>query len=169
MSLLDIILIAIAIIAAVVGAIKGFLHQAGSIVGLVAGIIVCRLFGGDLADHLVNAGSAHEGALRAVVYLLLFVVVFIAVRLIAGLFAKALDVLHIRLLDRVAGAVFSVGLWTLAASILINLYLAAVPADISFFENPAKPWRTAVAKFAPAVMGYANHSDRLVVIINNNE
>ncbi len=159
MSLLDIILIAIAIIAAVVGAMKGFLHQAGSIAGLGAGKMVARLFGSVLADHLVNAGSAHQGALRAVVYLLLFIVVFIAARLVAGLFAKALDALHIRLLDRIAGALFSVGLWALAASILINLYLAAVPADTSVFENPAKPWRTAVAKFAPALMGYANHSD----------
>ena len=154
MSPLDIIILGVILVAAIVGAMKGFIHQAGTICGIILGIVVCRLFGPTLVARFVNPAGAHAEAYRVGLYILLFIAVLLVVRLLAGMIVKLFGTLHIRLVDRIAGAVFSVGVWLLLASIAVNVYLLAVPADRTHFATPTKPWRTTVASFAPSVMGY---------------
>lgn len=154
MTAIDIIILAIIAVAAVFGAVKGIVHQVGTIAAVVCAVVVCRFFGGSVADHIVESGAEHEGVYRTMVYVLVFVVVFAGVRLIAGLFSTALSKMHIRILDRVAGAVFSAALSVFAMSLLLNVYLAIAPDDRPRFETPGKPWRYAVVYFAPKVLGY---------------
>ena len=52
MSAIDILIIIVIAIAAVYGVRKGMISQLGSIVGIVAGIVVCRLFGETLLPLL---------------------------------------------------------------------------------------------------------------------
>ena len=59
MGALDYIILGILLLAAVLGAMKGFVRQIGTIAGLVLGVIVCRIWGGSIADALVSSGSEH--------------------------------------------------------------------------------------------------------------
>ena len=154
MTPLDIIILGIILVAAIFGAMKGFIHQAGTICGIICGIVTCRIFGPALVARLVDPSGAHAETYRVALYILLFIVVLLVVRLLAGMIVKLFSTLHIRLIDRIAGAVFSVAIWLLLASIAVNVYLLAVPADRVYFSTPDKPWRTTVASFAPGVMGY---------------
>ncbi|MCM1067445.1 MAG: CvpA family protein [Muribaculaceae bacterium] len=154
MTAIDIIILAIVLLAAVLGAVKGLVHQVGTIAGVVCAVLVCRFFGGTVADYIVDAGSEHAGVYRTMVYVLVFVAVFAAVQMVARLFSTALGKMHVRILDRVAGAIFSGALSVLAMSLLLNIYLAVAPDDRPRFDTPGKPWRTAVLCFAPKVLGY---------------
>ena len=159
MGTLDINIKDIYEIADVFGSMKGFVHQIGTIAGVILGIVVCRLFGDDVCRWLISPGSEHAAAFKVAVYLLVFIAVFLVVRIIAGLFTRVLGALHIRLADRIAGALFTMGMWLLAASIAVNIYLVVVPSDKAWFSVPGKPWRTALATFAPSLMGYIATGD----------
>ena len=144
MALTDIILLAIVIIAAVTGAIAA----------LLAAIIVCRFFGGTIADALVSHGSEHETTLRVLCYALVFVATYFGVWLLARLFGAAVSAMHLRPFDRIAGAAFRIAEWLIITSILLNVYFAVCPSDRGTFCHPAKPWRAATVKIAPALAGY---------------
>ena len=155
MTAVDYIILAILVIGAVTGAMKGFLNQLGAIAGFILGILVARLFGGDVAAYLVPSGCEYESLYHMLVYVLLFIIVFLSVRLIAGMFSKALSAVNIRGIDRVAGAIFRVGVWLVVMSIAANLCFALSPDTRKVFApSPSKPWRAAVTDTAPALMGY---------------
>ena len=153
MGALDYIILGILLLAAVLGAMKGFVRQIGTIAGLVLGVIVCHIWGGSIADALVSSGSEHEAVFRVLIYTLVFAAVFLGASLIASLFGKVLSALHVRVIDRVAGSVFSVAATLLVMSVVLNVYLTISPETKARFDTPSKPWRTAVAKFAPTLMG----------------
>lgn len=157
MALTDIILLAIVVIAAVTGAMRGIVAQIGAIAALLAAILVCRFFGGTVADALVSHGSEHEATLRVLCYALVFVATYFGVWLLARLFGAAVSAMHLRPFDRIAGALFRIAEWLIITSIVLNVYLAICPSDRAAFSNPAKPWRTTVVKIAPALAGYITH------------
>ncbi|MDE6156750.1 MAG: CvpA family protein [Muribaculaceae bacterium] len=154
MGALDIIILAIIALAAVYGAVRGFVHQIGTITALVAAVLVCRFFGARAADAIVDAGAQYAGAYRMLVYVLLFVLVFAGIRFVAGLCGTLLSKMHVRVIDRIAGALFSACAAVLVMSIALNVYLTLAPGDRHRFENTNKPWRTAVISCAPRLMGY---------------
>ncbi|MDE5662286.1 MAG: CvpA family protein [Muribaculaceae bacterium] len=154
MSAIDYIIFAIILLAGVTGALKGFVHQVGTVAGIILAILVCRFFGGTVADYIVSSGSEHATVYRAIVYVLVFVTVYLVVRVIASLFTKAMGALHIRAVDRVAGALFRMLAWMLFMSVMLNVYLALVPVDRAKFNTPDRPWRPFIARLAPKVLGF---------------
>ena len=154
MTAIDITLLFIALCAVVTGAIKGFVHQMGTIAGLLFGILACRIFGSDLADWAVSRGTEHAGLLRAMVYCGLFLVVFLCLACVARLLGAILSSIKLRGIDRIGGAVFRLALWMLIVSLLLNVYLGICPNDRSRFEVPSKPWRGIVVDMAPKLLGY---------------
>lgn len=154
MQIVDIIIIGVAAIALITGAMKGFVRQAGAIAGLLFGIIACRMFGGDVADFFVKHGSENETILRALCYILVFIVVFVCFALIARLTGSLLSAVRLRVFDRIAGAVFRCGLWLLFLSLALNVYLSLCPGDAAIFNVASKPWRSAAVEFAPKILGY---------------
>lgn len=84
----------------------------------------------------------------------MFVAVFIVVKLLANLFSSVIRAVHLGIIDRVAGALFSAAIWLLAMSVAVNLYLAVEPDDRGVFKHKDKPWREAVVDLAPNIMGY---------------
>ena len=154
MSAIDYIIFGITIIAAVTGAMKGLVHQIGTVAALVLAVLVCRFFGGDVADLIVHPGAEHAGVYRALVYALVFATVYLLVMILAGLFTKALGALHVRVVDRIGGAIFRALAWLLIMSVVLNVYLAVAPADRPKFATKDKPWRPFIAALAPKVLGY---------------
>lgn len=154
MTFIDIVLLFIALCAIVTGAIKGFVHQMGTIAGLIGGILVCRIFGADVADWAVTRGTENAGLLRAVVYCGLFLVVFLGLALVAKLVGAILSAIKLRFVDRVGGALFRLALWMLIVSLFLNVYLGICPNDKARFNVPSKPWRGMVVDMAPKLLGY---------------
>lgn len=152
MSTFDIILFIILGAAVVMGFIKGFFSQIGSITGVVAGIISCRLFG-ERVRHLIFGAEDGMGYTIAA-YAILFIAVYLLFFLVARLFSHTLSALHLGIINRVAGALFSFLVGVVIISIAINVYLAIQPADTGFFMNKAKPWRHTITMVAPNLLGY---------------
>lgn len=154
MTTIDIVLLFIALCAVVTGAIKGFVHQMGTIAGLIGGILACRIFGEDVATWAVARGTENAGLLRALVYCGLFLVVFLSLSLVARLLGAILSAIKLRVLDHVGGAVFRLALWMLIVSLLLNVYLGICPNDKGRFHVASKPWRGIVVGMAPKLLGY---------------
>ncbi len=154
MALTEIILLAIIVIAAVTGAMKGIVAQIGAIAALLAAILVCRFFGATVADALVSPSMDHATGLRVLVYALLFILTYFGVWLLARLFGAAVSAMHLRPFDRIAGALFRVAEWLIVVSLLLNVYFAMFPAGRYDFCNPRYPWRAAIVRIAPALGGY---------------
>ncbi len=73
MGATDFILLAIVVLAAVTGALRGIVAQIGAIAALLAAILVCRFFGGTVADMVVGHGTEHETTLRIICYAVVFI------------------------------------------------------------------------------------------------
>ena len=85
MDTIDITVCVIALVAAVTGAMKGFMRQAADVAGLVGAIIICHLFGATVADMVFAPDSPHATLWRAIVYVGLFVAVMTCAALVGRL------------------------------------------------------------------------------------
>lgn len=142
----------LAIVAGVLGFMKGFVRQAGSIAGLVAGVVACRLWGDDAAQWLGRVASADSdgAAVTALAYAGLFVAAYLACVIVASLLRKVASGLQLGIIDRVAGAAFKIFVWAMLVSVALNVWVAFMPD-----RRPAGEWARRVEKLAPAVVGMA--------------
>lgn len=154
MSILDLVILIVAAVALITGAMKGFVRQIGTIVGLVAGILACRIFGSDAVSYCVPSESEHHSLLTALVYMLLFVVVFVGIGLIARLLHSVLSALKMGFINRASGALFRLVLWIVFLSLAVNVYLGICPEDTAKFHVQSKPWREITLDAAPKILGY---------------
>lgn len=154
MSAIDLILLGVIGVALVTGWMRGFVRQVGTVAGILFGIVVCRVFGADVADYFVSRGSEHASIARACVYAVLFVAVFLSCNLLARLASSILKAVKLGVIDRAAGAIMRAFLWLLFTSLAINIYLGICPADQGRFERADKPWRSITLHLAPKVLGY---------------
>ncbi len=152
MEVFDYILLAIAGTALITGAVSGLVRRVASIAGLVAAIAVCWFFGDAIADTAIKLAPEQSALMRSLAFAVVFVLVYLAVRLLGGLFRSALSALKLGPVDRLAGALFSLFLWMLGVSIVMNIYMTAAPSRASGLLQPDRPWRGAVAALAPAVL-----------------
>lgn len=154
MTTIDLILLAIIGIALVTGWLRGLARQVGTVAGIILGIVICRVFGSDLADYFVSRGSEHASVARACVYAVLFVAVYLGCNLLARLISSLLKAVKLGFLDRLGGAVMRTFLWLLFTSLAINIYLGICPSDRPRFERADKPWRNITVQLAPKLLGY---------------
>lgn len=154
MSAFNLIVLAVAGIAFVLGLRKGLIAQAGQIIALVAGIIACRTLG-PMAVEWLSADNPAEssGADSALAYALTFLLVYAAVLLVARLIRGVVHAVHLSILDRLGGAVFKAGVWLLILSIALNVWAALAPSS-DLTDVKAHPERARVLDIAPAVCGY---------------
>jgi len=152
MDVFDYVLLAIAVTALITGAMSGLLRRVASIVGLVAAVAVCWFFGDRIAAAVAEIAPEQPELMRIVAFALVFVLVYLLFRLLGGLFRSALSALKLGPLDRLAGALFSLFLWMLGISIVMNIYMAAAPASAPALVRKDRPWRQTVASVAPAVL-----------------
>lgn len=134
MSFIDILILIVAAGSIIFGVSKGVIKQLGSIVGVIAGIVLARLLGGAVGNVYAGmlpdefamsaAGQYASGIAGRVTVLVLvyFVVLFLA---------KSLKfVVHALLLgpvDRALGAVLAMFQWFLGLSVILNVYAAISP------------------------------------------
>ncbi|MGM9827288.1 MAG: CvpA family protein [Muribaculaceae bacterium] len=129
MTLLDIVIIVLAVAGGFIGWRKGLTGQLGALAGVLAAIVLCRWFAADLAAAFTEPDDTpHTVLLHTVMsYVVLGVGAYVGVRIIARFMTTVTRVLHLSLINRAAGAIFSVFEWLLGLSILLNMWIAVFP------------------------------------------
>lgn len=111
------------------GCYKGVITQAGSLGGVVFGVLLCWLAGPWLARVIDTGGLGDAAAAavpgyatRALAGLILFVAGFLTVKAVAGFFKSVTHSLSLGFFDRLAGGLFCLLQWLLLLSLLCNLW-----------------------------------------------
>lgn len=157
MSVIDIVLLVIAIIALVSGGIRGFIAQIGSLAGLILGVICCRFFGAEICQVIGTANSAHPLIYRVLTYTVVFLLVYISSIIIAKLIRKVVNSFKLGFIDRIIGALFRLFLWSVLISIVLNIYFSFAPSHKDLFIDN-KPWRALITNTASTLMGFIDKS-----------
>lgn len=162
MTTLDIIILIVFAGSVLIGFRSGLLKQVGSLGGLVAGIVLCRL--GSAWLSTVIAGHEANGDPSAPTYtdivlahLILFIAGFCCVKTVAHFCRQLTHALSLGIVDRLGGVLFCLFEWMLVLSLILNLWLIIKPqisiAAMSTLANGhAAP---AIVALAPKVLGWA--------------
>ena len=170
MIAIDILILLIFIISIIYGLRRGVFSQLGSVGGVIVGIIACRLFSGPVTDLFTGDNPDPNDLYVSGVFanVLIFIVGFIAARLVAHLIKSVSNSLHLTIFDRIAGALFSLFEWFLIFSLLLNIWQAFRPdIDITSGSRIADGRAAkAVVDFAPKILGSETFKDFVTAIAN---
>jgi len=121
MELIDVIIGVLLLLEIFKGYKRGFMAEAGSIIGLILGLIVALAFRTPMA-HLFSAMYAKEGLWPSVVgFLATFLLVYFVITILAKLFEGFLGFVALGWVNRWAGGLFCFIKGILFLSILMNL------------------------------------------------
>lgn len=126
MAFIDILILVVTAIGGILGFMKGIIRGAGTVVGALAGIFACHVCGDKTYGLLLRGvpdaadfpGAPYTGTILA--YILLFLVVYFAIVILAGVMCKAVHAAHLAMVDRVGGATFGVFKYLLLLSVALN-------------------------------------------------
>ena len=104
MEIIDIIILVLIGVGVIQGLMKGSLKQLAAIVGFVAGLLLARGLFGTVAAQLAPALGTSITIAQILSFILIWVAVPIGCSLIASVLTKALDVVNLGWLNRLAGA-----------------------------------------------------------------
>ena len=107
MNTIDIIYIIATAGALIGGFMTGFLSKVSSIVGIVFGIFNAIVLQESASKMLQDATELSETNATIIAFAALLIVSFIAVKLVAAIWAWILDVLHLGIINKLAGALLS--------------------------------------------------------------
>ena len=104
MEVIDIIILILIGVGAIQGLMKGSIKVLASIVGFVAGLLLARALFGTVAEQLAPALGTSITVAQILSFILIWVAVPIGCSLIASVLTKALAVVNLGWLNRLAGA-----------------------------------------------------------------
>ena len=107
MNTIDIIYIIATAGALIGGFMTGFLSKVSSIVGIVFGIFNAIVLQESASKMLQDATELSETNATIIAFAALLIVSFIAVKIVAAILAWILDVLHLGIINKIAGALLS--------------------------------------------------------------
>ncbi|MBO5052962.1 MAG: CvpA family protein [Muribaculaceae bacterium] len=153
MTILDILLIIVALAGVVFGYHRGILNEVASLFGIILGIIMCRIFGGTLSGLFLDGSETEHTRVTTYIlcYVLIFVACYIGMRMISGTLKSMVSSLHLGLFDNVAGAIFKSLEWLFVLSIFLNVLLVIMPQSELKCSNDKMT--ELVYGFGPAVLG----------------
>lgn len=159
MSTIDIVIIAVIVIAAIYGYYKGIFAQMGALAGIIGGVICCRIFGDDLAtffnNHFADSTATPATTMflnNVVAHVVIFVVAYFGARLLASLLSATLKKIKLGILNRIAGAVFAPVQWLVILSIILNIWIAIFP-NSKIVKSPTGIADETIINLAPDILG----------------
>ncbi|MBD5213592.1 MAG: CvpA family protein [Bacteroidales bacterium] len=162
MAPIDIIILVIFVASAAYGWWRGMIVQIGSLAGILLGILLCRLFGEGFADFLIDTfggdgpiSSDTRYATGVAANVILFILGFIAAKLVAHVIKAVTQAVRLSLIDKLCGVIFSIFEWFLIFSILLNVWQAFRPSDPILKNSSLGNGRAAhaILNLAPNVLG----------------
>jgi membrane protein required for colicin V production len=106
MNIIDVVILILLLVSAVSGFIKGFVLSIASFVGFFLGIIVSFRLAGDVQQWLMILTGAEGRYLYFIGFLICFAVVVALVFMVGKILEKAIELVALGLLNRIAGAAF---------------------------------------------------------------
>ena len=119
-SYLDIIILLPVIYGIVRGVMRGIVNEAFAIVGIILGIVVARMFAGEVAEWLHTISSWNVNLLRPISAFTIFLLIAIACRLASHALTKIVKKISLAWFNRLAGGIFGAVKWILIVSIIIT-------------------------------------------------
>ena len=104
MEVIDIIILILIGVGVIQGLMKGSMKELASVVGFVAGLLLARALFGTVAEQLAPALGTSITIAQILSFILIWVAVPIGCSLVASVLTKALDVVNLGWLNRLAGA-----------------------------------------------------------------
>lgn len=156
MTLLDIFIVVVLIIAAISGYMKGLIHQVTSLAALILGIFVAVKFTKLISPMVVQYIHLSENSAKISTFLVLFVIVLIGVHFAGKMLEKAFDDNELGNLNKLAGSVFAAIKWAFILSaifVVLNLFnksdkiISPSDAENSYLYKP-------ISALAPAIFPY---------------
>lgn len=153
MTIIDIVIIVLALVGGVIGWRKGLTGQVGAIFALIFAIVMCRWFGQDAVAYFTDADDSLQTRLLTtiLVYIALAAVSYLGVRLLAGFVGLVFKALHISVINRGAGALFGAFEYLLGLSLLLNLWVAIFKE--TELRSSSSTVNEALLDLAPSVLG----------------
>ncbi len=159
MSVLDIILLVVVLVAAIYGYYKGVVSQIGALAGIVIGVVCCRLFADDLTSFFnglfIDSTSTNSSAkfLNSIISLVvLFLVGYLGARWMASLLSTVLKKIKLGTINRVIGVIFAIVQGLLILSLALNLWIAIFP-NSKVFASSVEGIEERVINLAPDILG----------------
>lgn len=157
----DLVCILIVVAGFVFGFRRGFFAQTGSVLGVILGVIGCRLFAGDLVAHFSAPDDSERTVLltNIMTYVIVFAVIYFACRLAGSFLTSLFRALKFGFLEKLCGAVFTTLEYTLIFSLFLNAWIAVFP-DTSL-RSDYSGVKEFVLNFAPDIFGSRTARDIL--------
>ena len=145
MTALDIFVILLLGGGAMVGFVRGFVHEALTLLAWVAAIVCLKLFHADVAEAVAGWASSETGA-AALAFALIFLPVYIGVRVLARLLGRASRKSVLGPLDRFLGGGFGMLKGLIGATLFF--LLANLATDMVYGAEAERPeWMTSSRTF----------------------
>lgn len=142
MNYLDVIILLPILYGIVRGLLRGFVQELTSILAIIAGVGVAKYLAPWFSVKILEVMNMPEWLGHALAYLLLFAGVALLCMAFSSSFRKFLKTVHLKWLDKLAGAIFDGLKWALIMSVVLNM-LTFVDPYYEIFNAEAK--RTSVA------------------------
>jgi len=119
MNYIDLFLGILLIIAAIQGFRKGFIVELASLAALVLGIWGGIKFSDWTADFITDTTGFHSKYLSVIAFVVTFIIIVVAIHLLAKFFDKAAKAAALGFLNRLAGIIFGV----LKSAVILSIFL----------------------------------------------
>ena len=150
MNAFDILLVVLLGAAALRGYFKGIIAMAAQVIGLIAGVVACRMVAHRLALHI-----GPDATDLVVANVLVFIVAYLACFLLGRMLQSLFRALHLTIVNRLCGVAFCALEVAVVLSLFMNLWHMVSPSTA-----PADPTteglRGLVYNVAPALLGFLN-------------
>jgi membrane protein required for colicin V production len=154
MNHIDIILSIPLVIGALRGFMKGFIREAASLGGLIAGIYFAAIFAETVGIYIDEYVSWDQGTIKIVAFVIILIAVLIVVNIIARIIEKIFKMVGLNFLNRLAGVVAGTLKIAFILSVILiffnyinrnELLMSKQTQEESFLYNP-------LSRFAPSVI-----------------
>jgi membrane protein required for colicin V production len=161
MNFIDLVFIIILLWSAYKGFRKGFILQLSTLAALLLGIFGAIHFSDFTADFLTNNFNISNQYLQIIAFAVTFIVIVIAVHLLARLIEKLVQAIALGFVNRILGIVFGVAKVAFILSIILVLVNKAdekynfIPDEKTEKSMLYEP----LSDFAPMIFPYLNFED----------
>lgn len=119
MNYIDIILIILLGLAALHGLRKGLIVELASLVALVVGVLAGFYFSDFVSAWIENSFNYHGKYINVISFIIIFIAVIVLMQILARIIEKAVKMIALGFMNKLAGAVFSV----LKAAVILSVII----------------------------------------------
>lgn len=157
MQIVDIIMLVFVVLMTIWGMVRGIVRQVGDLAALILGIVGSNLWGSDIATWILNRSEWSLIVCQLIAYLGLFLVIYIAVRIVVSFIKSLTRLVRLGWIDAIAGGLFGAFKTILFVSLLLNLAMV-VAQDADVWKSP----ELTQSQCFETVRGFAPHILHLV-------